>query len=99
MKARSIARDELAAGERFPPSNSTLLAGTVPVTLTVPALIRNRLVVGDFEGYLHALSADDGSLVGRLQVDDTPVRAAPVVDSETLFVYTAGGVLAAIGID
>ena len=67
--------------------------------LTVPALIRNRLVVGDFEGYLHALSADDGSLVGRLQVDDTPVRAAPVVDSETLFVYTAGGVLAAIGID
>lgn len=67
--------------------------------LTVPALIRKRLVVGDFEGYLHALSADDGSLVGRLQVDDTPVRAAPVVDSETLFVYTAGGVLAAIGID
>lgn len=67
--------------------------------LTVPALIRNRLVVGDFEGYLHALSADDGSLVGRLELDDEPIRATPVVHNETLFVYTSGGVLAAIGID
>jgi outer membrane protein assembly factor BamB len=67
--------------------------------LTVPALIRNRLVIGDFEGYLHALSADDGSLVGRLQIDDEPVRATPVVYDETLYVYTSGGVLAAIGID
>ena len=67
--------------------------------LTMPALIRNRLVLGDFEGYLHALSADDGSLVGRLQLDDEPIRAAPVVHNDTLFVYTSGGVLAAIGID
>lgn len=67
--------------------------------LTVPALIRNRLLVGDFEGYLHALSADDGSLVGRLKVDDEPIRATPVVQDEIVFVYTAGGVLAAIRID
>jgi len=67
--------------------------------LTVPALIRDRLVVGDFEGYLHVLSADDGRLVGRLQIDDEPIRATPVVQDETLFVYTAGGVLAAIGIN
>ncbi len=67
--------------------------------LTVPALIRDRLVVGDFEGYLHALSADDGRLVGRLQIDDEPIRATPVVHDETLFVYTSGGVLAAIGIN
>jgi outer membrane protein assembly factor BamB len=55
--------------------------------------------VGDFEGYLHVLSADDGRLVGRLQIDDEPIRATPVVQDETLFVYTAGGVLAAIGIN
>ncbi|MDD1650490.1 MAG: outer membrane protein assembly factor BamB [Methylococcaceae bacterium] len=67
--------------------------------LTVPALIRNHLVVGDFEGYLHALSVDDGSLVGRLEIDDEPIRAAPVVFDETLYVYTAGGVLAAVGIN
>ncbi len=67
--------------------------------LTVPALIRNRLIVGDFEGYLHVLSADDGSLVGRLQIDDEPIRAMPVVYDETLYIYTSGGVLAAIGIN
>ena len=67
--------------------------------LTVPALIRNRVVVGDFEGYLHALSADDGSLVGRLQIDDEPIRATPVVQQDTIYVYTSGGVLAAVNID
>lgn len=67
--------------------------------LTVPALLRNRLVVGDFEGYLHALSTDDGSLVGRLEIDDEPLLAAPVIYDETLYVYTSGGVLAAVGIN
>ena len=67
--------------------------------LTVPALIRDRLVVGDFEGYLHVLAADDGHLVGRLQIDDEPIRAQPVIHDETLFVYTSGGVLAALGIN
>lgn len=67
--------------------------------LTVPALIRNHLVVGDFEGYLHVLSVDDGGLTGRLEIDDEPIRAAPVVYDETLYIYTAGGVLAAVGIN
>jgi len=67
--------------------------------LTVPALIRDRLVVGDFEGYLHVLAADDGHLIGRLQIDDEPIRAQPVIHDETLFVYTSGGVLAALGIN
>ena len=67
--------------------------------LTVPALIRDRLVIGDFEGYLHVLAADDGHLIGRLQIDDEPIRAQPVIHDETLFVYTSGGVLAALGIN
>jgi outer membrane protein assembly factor BamB len=67
--------------------------------LTVPALVKDRLVVGDFEGYLHALSQDDGSLVGRLRVDDEPIRAAPVVSGGIIYVYTGGGVLAAIAME
>jgi outer membrane protein assembly factor BamB len=65
--------------------------------LTVPVLFKERyIVVGDFEGYLHALSKDDGSLVGRVQVDDEPIRAAPVAFGDILYVYTGGGVLAAV---
>jgi outer membrane protein assembly factor BamB len=67
--------------------------------LTVPALIRDRLVIGDFEGYLHALSQDDGSLVGRVQVDDDPIRATPVVFDGIIYVYTGGGVLAAVAME
>ena len=67
--------------------------------LTVPVLLKDRLVVGDFEGYLHALSQDNGSLVGRLQLDDEPIRATPVIYDNILYVYTSGGVLAAVALE
>lgn len=68
--------------------------------LTVPALFKDRyVVVGDFEGYLHVLSKDDGSLVGRIQIGDEPIRATPVVFDDILYVYTGGGVLAAIAME
>jgi outer membrane protein assembly factor BamB len=67
--------------------------------LTVPALLKDRLVVGDLEGYLHVLSKDDGSLLGRAQLDDEPIRAAPVVFDDVLYVYTGGGVLAAVAME
>jgi outer membrane protein assembly factor BamB len=67
--------------------------------LTVPALIGNKLVVGDFEGYVHVLSAEDGSLLGRLQVEDEPILAPPVVYQDVIYVYTAGGTLAALDLE
>ncbi len=67
--------------------------------LTVPALAKDRLVIGDFEGYLHALSQDDGGLVGRVNLDDEPIRAAPVVYDDIIYVYTSGGVLAAVALE
>ncbi|MGZ8217622.1 outer membrane protein assembly factor BamB [Methylomagnum sp.] len=68
--------------------------------LTVPVLFKDRyVVVGDFEGYLHVLSKDDGSLVGRVQVGDEPIRVAPVEFGDILYVYTEGGVLAAVAME
>lgn len=68
--------------------------------LTVPALVKDYLVLGDFEGYLHALSQDDGGLLGRVRLDDDqPIRAAPVVYDDIIYVYTAGGVLAAVALE
>lgn len=67
--------------------------------LTVPALVRDKLVVGDLEGYLHALSAEDGSLAGRVQVDDEAIFATPVVYDDVVYVYTGGGTLAAIAME
>lgn len=68
--------------------------------LTPPVLIKDRLVVGDFEGYLHALSKDDGSLLGRLEVDaNEAIIAAPVVYNDIIYVYSSDGTLAAISLE
>lgn len=67
--------------------------------LTRPALVKNYLVVGDFEGYLHVLSQDDGSLLGRIRIDDTPIEIPPLVYDDVVYVYSNGGVLAAIDLE
>jgi outer membrane protein assembly factor BamB len=67
--------------------------------LTAPALVKDYVVVGDFEGYLHLLSQEDGSLVGRVRVDKSPIAATPVVFDDVIYVYTSGGTLAAIAVE
>ena len=67
--------------------------------LTAPALVKDMVITGDFEGFLHALSQDDGSLQARVQVDDTPIEAPPVVYDDIVYIYTSGGTLAAVSLD
>lgn len=43
--------------------------------LTVPLPLSNIVAVGDLEGYVHLLSQDDGSFVGRLQLGSKPLMA------------------------
>lgn len=60
-----------------------------------PAAIGRHLAVGDVEGYLHWLSADDGSFAARERVSRDPIRAAPVVVGDVVYVMTTNGTLAA----
>lgn len=41
---------------------------------TQPMVYEDYLVVGDFEGYLHILSREDGRLVGQMEFDDEGIR-------------------------
>ncbi|MGX2041903.1 outer membrane protein assembly factor BamB [Methylocaldum sp. MU1018] len=66
--------------------------------LTAPAVVEDYVVVGDFEGYLHLLSQEDGSLVGRVRVDKNPIEATPVVLGDVIYVYTSGGTVAAVSV-
>jgi len=43
--------------------------------LTVPLPLSNVVAVGDLEGYIHLLSQDDGSFVGRLQLGSKPLMS------------------------
>jgi outer membrane protein assembly factor BamB len=58
--------------------------------LTAPAILDGRIVVGDYQGYLHVLSPDNGDLIGRLATDGTAIQElVPIAGG--LIVQTAGG--------
>ena len=54
--------------------------------LTPPLSVGDYVMVADSEGYLHALSQADGSIVGRVKVDGDGVAVGMVTDGRTLFV-------------
>ncbi|MEY6432455.1 outer membrane protein assembly factor BamB [Thioalkalicoccus limnaeus] len=64
--------------------------------LSPPALLGDWIIVGDFEGYLHALAREDGRLVARLRVGRGPIRARPLAVDGRLYVFGDDGTLAAL---
>ena len=54
------------------------------------------VLVGDFEGYLHWLSQEDGRMVARTRVGSDPISATPVVVGEVVYVLGEGGRLQAL---
>lgn len=62
--------------------------------LTAPVSFGEYAVVGDFEGYLHLLSAGTGLLAGRVRVADAAIIMPPYVMGNTLYVQTESGALA-----
>lgn len=63
--------------------------------LTDPAFADGRLVVGDFEGYLHLIDAREGGLVGRTEIDDA-ISVAPLTDGKRIYALADDGSLEAL---
>lgn len=63
--------------------------------LSAPAILGERVVVVDAQGYLHLLSATDGRTVARVELDSA-AAAAPLVANQTLYVSTRKGTLYAL---
>jgi outer membrane protein assembly factor BamB len=66
--------------------------------LTAPYPVDDYLVIGDFEGYLHVLSADDGNLLARRKTDGSPILSAPVLMGDGALVQTSDGELLVISV-
>jgi outer membrane protein assembly factor BamB len=49
--------------------------------LTAPLAYNGSAVVGDVQGYLHWLSEDDGSIIGRIATDGSPINVSPILVS------------------
>jgi outer membrane protein assembly factor BamB len=63
--------------------------------LTAPAVQGDHVVVGDFEGYLHWLSREDGQFVARTRADSDGFSEAPLSQDGTLYTLGRSGELAA----
>jgi outer membrane protein assembly factor BamB len=60
-----------------------------------PVVAGKYLAVGDFQGYVHFVSRDDGSFVARIPTDGSPIVAQPQILNDGILVQTVkGGVFA-----
>ncbi len=63
--------------------------------ITRPVSIKNTLVVGDYEGYLHWLSPFDGHFLARVDTDGSGILVPPIEHNGRLYVVTRDGELSA----
>ncbi|MBS1220299.1 MAG: outer rane assembly lipoprotein YfgL, partial [Proteobacteria bacterium] len=66
---------------------------------SAPLAMGRYVIVGDFEGYVHVLSRDDGAFVARIATDGSAIRVPPVaLDLSTFLVQTRNGGVFAISV-
>jgi len=65
-------------------------------SVTRPLVVGRYVVVGDFEGYVHVLSVEDGSFAARLATDGSAISVPPIAFANGSFVVQTrnGGVFA-----
>jgi outer membrane protein assembly factor BamB len=67
--------------------------------LSAPLAFGRYVIVGDYEGYVHLLSREDGSFAGRIATDGSAIGAAPLaLDGDTVLVQTRNGGVFAIAV-
>jgi outer membrane protein assembly factor BamB len=66
--------------------------------VTKPYALGDFVVAGDYEGYLHGLSREDGRFVARIKLDGSAIQAAPMPMDNGLLVQTRGGGLYSLAI-
>lgn len=68
--------------------------------VTRPAVVGDYLVVGDFEGYLHVLSLEDGSLQGQMKFDSEGIRVpVQVLENGNLLVFGNSGKMSVLRLE
>lgn len=64
--------------------------------LSAPVSFDRAVAVGDLAGYVHFLSREDGSFIGRVTTDGSQILAAPLVVDAKLIVQTKSGSVVAL---
>ncbi len=64
--------------------------------LSSPVSIGHAVAVGDYQGYIHFLSQEDGAFVARVATDGSQVLGTPVIAGSTAIFQTQAGTLVAL---
>jgi outer membrane protein assembly factor BamB len=68
--------------------------------VTRPLAQGRFVIVGDYQGYVHLLSRDDGSFLGRIATDGSAIAAPPVaLDLSSFLVQTRNGGVFALAVE
>jgi outer membrane protein assembly factor BamB len=67
--------------------------------LSTPLSFGRTVAVGDFEGYVHFLSREDGTMLGRVSLDSSPIKSVPLLAGPNMIVQTQSGTVAAIAVE
>lgn len=65
-------------------------------SLSAPEAYQEYVVTGDYEGYLHWLSRNDGRQLGRIQIAGAGIDAKPIAIDDVIYIYAKDGTLAAL---
>ena len=90
IKGHIFAVDRLSGTEKWSQLSLTNRDVTAPVE------VKDYIVVGDYEGYLHWLDSSTGEIVSRHETDSSGTHVAPIVYKGILYSQARNGDLQAI---
>jgi len=64
-----------------------------------PTAVGDYVIVGDYDGYVHVLDAEDGAFVARLSTDGSAIVAPPLRAGPGVVVQTSAGGLYALSVN
>lgn len=67
--------------------------------LSTPVSYGRTVAVGDYQGYIHFMSREDGTFLARAATDGSAVLATPVVVGSNLIFQTQNGTVTAIAVE
>jgi outer membrane protein assembly factor BamB len=67
--------------------------------LSTPLSYGRFVAVGDYEGYIHFLSREDGAFLARMATDGSAVNSIPLVAGSNLIFQTQNGTVTAVAVE
>jgi len=67
--------------------------------LSTPVSYGRAVAVGDYQGYVHFLSREDGAFLARAATDGSPIMSTPLVAGTNLIFQTQNGTVTAIAVE